>query len=97
LVVAAELRPGAKAARLRHEAFKRHIRSASQRLEIRSGRYQKLRRSTIVVRLGEDVERVSMDVVRHVLAHDQRVSEGAEIGLEIGDRTPALGVSQMKL
>jgi hypothetical protein len=27
-----------------------------------------------------------VDVIEHVLAHDQRVAERAEVGLQIGDR-----------
>ena len=36
-----------------------------------------------------------MDIVHHVLAHDERVPERTEIGLKIGDRTPRAGFCQV--
>ena len=37
-----------------------------------------------------------VDVIRHVFAHDQRVAESAEIGLQVGDRPAGGGVGQVK-
>ncbi len=37
-----------------------------------------------------------VDVARHVLAHDQRVPERAEIRLQVGDGTFGRRVGQMK-
>src|SRR5437016_14471141 len=54
LVVAAELRPGAVASGLRHEAFKRDLRAAAQFLEIGAGRNEELRNPAIIISLGEN-------------------------------------------
>src|SRR4029078_483282 len=94
-VVAAELGPGTIASRLGHQAVERHIWSTAQLVEIAAGRNDELRHAVIVF-AGEDVERVRMDVVEHVVAHDQRVTEGTKIGLEISDRSSCLRVGQVK-
>src|SRR6185436_18680517 len=80
-VVATELRPGAVPPGLRHQALERHVGSAAQLLQIGARRNREHRRPAVVVRPREDVERMRVDVLGHVLAHDQRVAEGAEIGL----------------
>src|SRR5437762_1243941 len=85
LVTAPELRPRTIATGLRHQAFERHIRTAAQSFEIGSGRDQKLRRASIVIRHRQNIQRMRVDIVHHVFAHDQRVTECAKISLQIGD------------
>src|SRR5262245_7777695 len=94
-VVAAELRPGTIAPGLRHEAIEGDVWSAAQLLEIRTRRNDELRYAVIVIG-GEDVERVRVHVVEHVLAHDQGVPERAEICLQVGDWPPGLRIGQVK-
>ena len=52
--------------------------------------------SVVVVATGKDVERMRVDVLVQVLAHDERVPERAEIGLQIGDRLARRGVGQVR-
>src|SRR5215475_11521856 len=97
LVVPAELRPGAIMAGLRHQTLKRHIRTAAKRLQICSGRYRELRRPTVVVGFGQDIERMRVNVIDHILAHDQRVPERTKISLQIGHRPSCCRILQMKV
>src|ERR1043166_3552903 len=94
-LVAAELRPRAIAPGLRHQPFARHVGAAAELLEIRARGDPEDRRSAVVVRLRDDVERMRVDVLGHVLAHDQRVAERAEIRLQIGDRLSGRRVRQV--
>src|SRR5262249_43635963 len=79
LVVSPELRPGPVWTGLRHQTFERHIRTAAKFLEIRSRRNQELWCASIVVGLGENIQRMRMDVIHHILAHDQCMTERAKI------------------
>ena len=40
---------------------------------------------------------MAVDVVHHVLAHDQRVPEGPEIRLQVGDRPASAAIGQQEL
>src|SRR5262245_39014990 len=97
LVVPPELSPGAIQAGLRHQPFESHIWTATQFFKIRSRRYDELGRTAIVIGFGENVEWMRMDVIHHVFAHDQSVTECTEVGLQIRDRLPADSFGQMKV
>ena len=94
-VSAAELRPCPIASGLRHQPVENHLRAAAQGFEVRAGRDEEYRLAVLVASI-EDVERVCVHGVQHVLAHDERVTESAEIGLQVDDGTPCSRVGQMK-
>src|SRR5260221_2220847 len=80
-IAPAKLRPRPVPSRLRHQALERHIGPAAQCFEVRAWSNRKHPRHSVVVWPRDDVERVRMHVLRHVLAHDQRVTERAYICL----------------
>jgi hypothetical protein len=96
-VVASELRPCAVASRLRHEAIENHARTASQFFEVSARGDQELRHVLVIVSARNNIERVRVDVLVEVLAHDERVTERAKVGLEICDRLLRERVGQHKL
>src|SRR5205814_469316 len=68
LVAPTDLRPCAIASGLRHQPLERDVGTAAQLLEIGARRNHERRRSAVVVWFREDVERMRVDVLRHVFA-----------------------------
>src|SRR5262245_28726777 len=84
LVIAPELSPRTVTTRLGHQPIENHVGPAAQLLEICSGWDEKPRHLFVVIAAWDDVERVGVDVLVEILAHDEGVPKGAEICLEVG-------------
>src|SRR5262245_3527481 len=97
LLVPPKLRPGTIPSRFGHQPFECHIGPTAQLLEIGARRNDKLRSDSVVVRLREDIQWMRVNVIHHVFAHDQRMTEGAKIRLKICNRPPPVAFGQMKI